>query len=64
MRLARVLEPAVRLAEDGYEVSTLQRALTRRELKSLREGTAAGLFLREGKKTYPVARSSVNRPRR
>jgi gamma-glutamyltranspeptidase/glutathione hydrolase len=50
--LADLLAPAVELAEGGYEVSELQRALTRRERRHLRAGPAAGLFLREGTKTY------------
>jgi gamma-glutamyltranspeptidase/glutathione hydrolase len=49
-----VLEPAIRLAEQGYEVTALQRALARRELKHLREGTAGQFFLRDGSKTYRV----------
>ncbi len=54
LKLAAVLEPAIRLAEDGYEVSPLQYALTRREARNLRAGTAAPFFLREGKRPYPV----------
>jgi gamma-glutamyltranspeptidase/glutathione hydrolase len=55
MTLARVLEPAVRLAEEGYPVSPLQNKLTRRELKKLKAGTAASLFLKDGQRAYPVA---------
>lgn len=51
---ARVLEPAIRLAEEGFAVTELHRALARRELKKLRAGTAGPIFLREGKKTYRV----------
>jgi gamma-glutamyltranspeptidase/glutathione hydrolase len=54
LRLARVLEPAIRLADEGYEVTVLQRALARRELKNLRKGTAGAIFLREGEKTHRV----------
>lgn len=54
LKLARVLEPAIRLAEDGYEITPLQRALTRREIEYLRGGTAAPIFLREATKAYPV----------
>ena len=50
--LARVLEPAIRLAENGYEVSLLQHRLTRRERKFLRAGTAAPFFLRDGRSSY------------
>lgn len=51
---ARVLEPAIRLADEGYEVSLLQYSLTRRELKHLRAGSAAALFLRDGKRPHPA----------
>ncbi|MGD2109430.1 MAG: gamma-glutamyltransferase [Phycisphaerae bacterium] len=54
LKLKRVLEPAIRLADDGFDVSVLHYALTRRELKKLRGGTAAPLFLRDGTKPYPV----------
>ena len=54
LKRARVLEPAIRLAEDGVEVTVLQRALARRELKNLRAGTAGVIFLQDGRKTYPV----------
>ncbi len=50
--LARVLEPAIRLARKGYRVSGLQQALTRRELAKLAAGTAAPLFLRGGQAPY------------
>ena len=50
--LEAVLRPAIELADDGYEVSLLQYALTRRELKFLRAGTAAPLLLRDGKLPY------------
>ena len=54
LSLSDVLQPAIRLAENGYPVTVLQRALTRRELKHLRAGTAGPLFLKDGKSTYPV----------
>ena len=50
--LSDVLQPALRLAESGYEVSLLQHALARREAPFLRAGTAAPLFLRDGKRPY------------
>lgn len=52
LSLEAVLKPSVELAEDGYEVSLIQYALTRRELKFLRAGTAAPLFLRDGRLPY------------
>ena len=52
MTLADVLRPAIRLAEDGHEVSLLQHALAQREQKFLRQGTAAAFFLRDGKRPY------------
>ena len=50
--LAKVLEPAIGLAEEGYEITALQRALLRRERRNLRKGTAGRFFLREDRKTY------------
>ena len=50
---ADVLQPAIRLASDGYPVSDLQERLTRRELKHLRASPgAATLFLRQGRLPY------------
>jgi gamma-glutamyltranspeptidase/glutathione hydrolase len=54
LKLAQVLEPAIRLAEEGYRVSELQNRLTRRELAKLRANTAAPLFLKNGEKPYAV----------
>lgn len=52
--LKAILEPAVDLAERGYRITELQRALTRRERKELRRGTAAEFFLRNGRTPYPA----------
>ena len=52
LSLSTVLQPALRLADSGYEVSLLQHALARRELRFLRAGTAAPVFLRDGKRPY------------
>ena len=52
LKLAQVLEPAIRLAEEGYRVSELQNRLTRRELAKLRANSAAPFFLRNGEKPY------------
>ncbi|MHC4235398.1 MAG: gamma-glutamyltransferase family protein, partial [Planctomycetota bacterium] len=54
LKLAKVLQPAIRLAEDGFELSALQYALARRELKNLKQGTAASFFLRGGARPYPA----------
>jgi gamma-glutamyltranspeptidase/glutathione hydrolase len=48
--LARVLEPAIRLAEEGYPITKLQHDLTKREIRHLRAGTAAPLLLKEGRR--------------
>ena len=48
-----VLQPAIRLAEEGYLVSELQAHLGRREAKHLRRSPgAASLFLRQGRLAY------------
>ena len=50
---ADVLQPAIRLAEEGYRVSELQSRLCRREAKHLRRcAGAALLFLRQGRLVY------------
>ncbi|MEX2302818.1 MAG: gamma-glutamyltransferase [Bryobacterales bacterium] len=52
LKLPRLLEPAIRLAEEGYEITPLQHWLARRELKLLKSGTAARFFLRDGERPY------------
>jgi len=54
LKLARVLEPAIRLAEQGYPVSMLQHALTRRELKNLKTHNAGEVFLTAAGRPHPV----------
>jgi gamma-glutamyltranspeptidase/glutathione hydrolase len=54
LALDAVLEPVVVLAENGYQVSPLQRALTRRERRYLKQTSAADFFLVEGRKSPPV----------
>jgi len=51
---SRVLEPAIELAENGFAVSELFHALSRRELRHLRRGTAAPHFLKSGRDPYRV----------
>lgn len=50
--LAKVLEPAIRLAEQGYEISDLQHWLMHREHEHWLEGNAAGIFLKDGSEPY------------
>ena len=57
--LAEVLQPAIELAASGYAVSPLQQALTRREVKFLRAGTAAGFFLKDGRS--PLRAGAIHR---
>lgn len=54
LKRKQVMASAIRLAEEGFEVSPLQHALTKRERKKLRAGSAGIFFLRDGKKLYPV----------
>lgn len=49
-----ILEPVIELAENGYRVSPLQRALTRRERAHLKKTSAAQFFLIDGRKSPPV----------
>jgi gamma-glutamyltranspeptidase/glutathione hydrolase len=48
----RVLEPGIKLSEEGFEVSPLFNALLKRELKHLRNGTAGRIFLKKGREPY------------
>jgi gamma-glutamyltranspeptidase/glutathione hydrolase len=57
LKLRRVLEPAIRLAEGGYAISPLQYALTRREMKHLKAGNAGQVFLKESARAHPVGTS-------
>jgi gamma-glutamyltranspeptidase/glutathione hydrolase len=52
--LTQVLEPAVHLAREGYEITELQHKLQRRVLKALKKGSAGSLFLRNGERPWPV----------
>lgn len=57
LSLAQVLQPSIRLAEQGFPVSQLMHDLTQREIKSLRAGTAAPLFLKNAKTPYRVGQT-------
>jgi gamma-glutamyltranspeptidase/glutathione hydrolase len=46
--LARLIEPAIRLAEEGYAISQLQRRLQVREARHWADGNAAAFFLDGG----------------
>lgn len=52
MDLSQILRPSIKMAEDGYEVTPLQRQLQKRELNALRQGNASHIFLKDGHKPY------------
>lgn len=49
----KIFEPTIELALEGYPVSVLQHALTQRERRNLREGTASEFFLDDGRPYRP-----------
>ncbi|MDH5511194.1 MAG: gamma-glutamyltransferase [Nitrospinota bacterium] len=53
LKIEAALGPAIRLAEDGFIVTKLNHMLTKRELKKLRKGSAASLFLKKGINPHP-----------
>jgi gamma-glutamyltranspeptidase/glutathione hydrolase len=59
--LDRVLAPSIALAENGFPLSELQRALMRRERRHLRARNAATIFLRDGRRVPPVG-ASIRQP--
>ena len=59
--LPAVLEPSIRLAEEGFVVTELQHYLAKRELRSLKRGNAGLLFLKNGEKPYPIG-ATVQQP--
>ncbi len=52
--LADVLQPAIDLADTGYQITGLQRRLQRRELKTLKKFNGGGFFLHAGERPCPV----------
>ncbi|MFT5527428.1 MAG: gamma-glutamyltranspeptidase/glutathione hydrolase [Pirellulaceae bacterium] len=55
--MAQILEPSIQFAEQGYPVSKLQHALTKREQKHLRQGTAGQFFLSQTNRVMQVGSS-------
>jgi len=54
MTLAEVLAPVIALAEEGYQITKLQRDLQASARKTLKNRTGGAFFLRNGERTYPV----------
>ncbi|MBC8178576.1 MAG: gamma-glutamyltransferase family protein [Desulfobacteraceae bacterium] len=52
--LPAILEPVIELAENGYQITELQRRLQGRELRNFRKGNAGAFFLRNGDRPYSV----------
>ena len=52
--MARLIEPAIRLAEDGYTITPLQHRLTEREAAMLIQHGGARFFLNERQVPWPV----------
>ena len=61
LKLRDVLQPSIRLADEGSDVSLLQYALTRREQKHLRAGSAGPLFLKDGSRLHQIG-SKLRQP--
>ncbi len=53
LSLSNVLAPAIRLCEEGVEVSDLLYRLTRKRLKNLKSGSGRRFFLRNFRLPYP-----------
>ena len=51
--LADLLLPAIKLADNGYQITRLQHELQKRELKELLAGNASSLFLKNNKPYSP-----------
>jgi len=54
LSLEKALKPATSLAENGVQVTELQRKLQKRELRNFKKGNAGDFFLRGGDKPYTV----------
>jgi gamma-glutamyltranspeptidase/glutathione hydrolase len=54
MTFARLAEPAIRLANDGFAVTPLLHSLTSRTVDKLKTRSAGELFLVNGRDPYPV----------
>jgi gamma-glutamyltranspeptidase/glutathione hydrolase len=52
MPLKQLIEPAIEIAHEGYEVGGLQHRLTMREFEQLKRGSAAKFFLKDGQYAY------------
>lgn len=55
MSLGELLEPSIKIAKDGFAVSPLLNRLTKRELNSLKKGSAAGLYLNSKLRPHAIA---------
>ncbi len=61
LKLRELLQPSIRLAEEGYTVSELQAALFIRELKKLRKRSGGAHLLRNGKQPHHAG-STLQQP--
>ena len=52
LKLKQVLQPAIRLAREGFVVGELLNRLSKRELSALRAHNAGEFFLKEGKRAF------------
>ena len=52
LKLRQVLQPAIRLASEGFIVSELMNRLTKRELSALRAYNGGQFFLKDGKRPF------------
>ena len=60
-QLDRLLEPSIELAEEGFPVGDLLHSLMTRELKHLRKHSGGEVFLKGGRRPYPVG-STLRQP--